>query len=138
MRAILLAFLAVSAAPAMAQHHGQRPAPAVSPQAEDHDHASEADERAVLATIDRVFAALAAKDKAAMLNEVVPEGRATANDLGANRRVRGMSWPAFVDYLAQIPGRPVQRLVQPHVHVEGDIAMIWSRYELEIDGRFVN
>jgi len=47
-----------------------------------------------------------------------------------------MGWAEFAGGLSRIPGRPMERLIEPHVHVEGDIAMIWSRYEFELDGRF--
>lgn len=138
-----MAFAAVAlltAAPALAQHqghagHAAHPAPA-QPAAEAHAHASADDRRAVLAVADRMFAALAAKDSAALLAEVVPEGRATANELGARRGVTSVAWPQFAAHLPRIPGRPMERLIDPHVHVEGDIAMIWSRYEFELDGRF--
>ena len=120
-----------------AQQHGQHGARPAQGQ-EDHAHASEADQRAVLAVVDRMFAALANKDKAALLAEVVPEGRATAAHRGPDGRPRvdTQLWPAFADQLAQANVRLSERLIDPHVHVEGDIAMIWSRYEFEIDGRF--
>lgn len=125
-----------------AQHppvHGPRhPAPPPPPGGEEHAHASQADERAVLAVVERMFAALTAKSPQALLAEVVPEGRATANVLGRNRGIDGVAWPEFAAHLPRIPGRPVERLIGPHVHVEGDIAMIWSRYEFELDGRFLH
>jgi hypothetical protein len=114
--------------------HGARP----GQEREDHAHASEADRREVLAVVDRMFAGLAAKDRDAIMAEVVPEGRATANTLGARRNVISEAWPVFTQHIARIPGRPVERLIGPHVHVEGDIAMIWSRYEMELDGRFLH
>lgn len=91
----------------------------------------------MLAVVDRLFAGLAAKNPQALMAEVVPEGRATANDVNSHR-VNSIAWPAFVEHIARIPGRPVERLIDPHVHVEGDIAMIWSRYEIELDGRFLH
>lgn len=148
----IAAALLLAAAPAAAQQaghgqHGAHPAPQPPPphghrappaQAEAGDHAHAiADERAaVIAVADRMFAALTAKDSAALLAEVVPEGWATANDLGPQRRVQSLPWSQFAAHLPRIPGRPVERLIDPHVHVEGDIAMIWSRYEFELDGRF--
>ncbi len=146
----IAAAVLLAAAPAAAQHQGhqahqeppvpQNPLPhghrAPPAQHGDHAHAGADDRRAVLAVTERMFAALAAKDGAALLAEVVPEGRATANDLGPRRGVRSMSWADFAGGLARIPGRPMERSIEPHVHVEGDIAMIWSRYEFTLDGRF--
>jgi hypothetical protein len=133
------------AAPAVAQDHGQHGAQhggqahAAPQAAAAHDeHAGEADKAAVMAIVNRMFEALTAKNGAALLAEVAPEGRATATVAGPTHRVSIMPWPDFAAHLAQIPGRPVERLIDPHVHVEGDIAMIWSRYEFEMDGRFLH
>jgi hypothetical protein len=128
MKMVFLFGLTALAAPAAAQ-------PPSSAAAERPAHAS-GDERAVLAVVDRMFAALAARDSRALLAEVVPEGRATANLLGPDRRVRSVAWPAFAERIAQGRERLAERLIGPHVHVEGDIAMIWSRYEFDVDGRF--
>lgn len=139
MRMTLAALFLAAAAPAAAQEHGQhgQHQPAVRQGAMSGDgHASAADRAAVLAVADRTFAALERRDSAALLAEVVPEGRATANLLGANRRVVSRSWPEFATGLSRGTERLTERLIDPHVHVEGDIAMIWSRYEFEIDGRF--
>lgn len=141
MRRTVAAIALTMAAPAFAQpnpHAGHGTQPARQPVQERHDHAQGEDQRAVLAVAERMLASLTAKDKAALLAEVVPEGRATASVMEPSRRVMSIAWPAFADHLAQIPGRPVERLIEPHVHVAGDIAMIWSRYEFEIDGRFTH
>jgi hypothetical protein len=140
MRRLILVTLALMAAPAAAQDHSQHqqqaPAAPAARQAGADEHASAADRAAVLAVVDRLFAALGRRDRAALLAEVVPEGRATANLLGASRRVITSAWPEFADRLAGGTERLAERLVEPHVHVAGDIAMIWSRYEFDIDGRF--
>ena len=132
---ILAGALAFLAAPAVAQDHGQHHS---APPAAHDAHAGEADRVAVLAVIDRMFAALAAKNPSALMAEVVPEGRATATVHGPVPRISGLGWADFAAHVARIPGRPVERLIDPHVHVEGNIAMIWSRYEVELDGRFLH
>jgi hypothetical protein len=134
MRNLILGAFALAAVPAAAQDQGQHRQHGAAQQ--QPAAAPAADQAAVLATIDRMFAALAAKDGAALLAEVVPEGRATATT--ESGRMSSRSWPEFAGHLAQIPGRPVERLISPHVHVEGNIAMIWSRYEIELDGRFLH
>lgn len=120
MRPIVFALLLATAAPAAAQH------------------AEEPDARAVMATVDQLFGALASKDRAALLGAVVPEGRATSAgvDETGRPRVHSTDWTAFADGLARAPDGMRERLIDPHVHVEGDIAMIWSRYEFEINGAF--
>ena len=101
-------------------------------------HAPEGDEAAVLATVDRLFGALASRDRAALLGAVVPEGRATSagTDAAGRPQIRSTDWTAFADGLAGSTDALRERLVNPHVHVEGDIAMIWSRYEFERNGAF--
>lgn len=134
-RLAIAAAALLAAAPAAAQHQGHG-AHATHDATGHRGHASADERRAVLAVTDRMFAALTAKDSAALLAEVVPEGRATSNDLGPRRNVRSTAWSEFAAHLPRIPGRPVERLIDPHVHVEGDIAMIWSRYDFTLDGRF--
>ena len=120
MRQMVLALLLATATPAAAQHAG------------------EGDSAAVLATVERLFGALASKDRADLLGAVVAEGRATATGVDDAGRpyVQSMDWTTFADRLAGMTDRLRERLIDPHVHVEGDIAMIWSRYEFEIDGAF--
>jgi hypothetical protein len=140
-RQAIVAGLLLSAAPVMAQPHGahgQGGHAAPTAPRENHGHAAQEDQRAIMAVVDRMFAALAAKSPEALLAEVVPEGLATASQHGADRGVHSVRWPEFAAHLARIPGRPAERLIDPHVHVEGDIAMIWSRYEFELDGRFLH
>ena len=119
-RPLLLALLAMTAAPAAAQPAG------------------EADSAAVMASVDQLFGALASKDRAALLGAVVPEGRATSAgvDEAGRPRILSSDWTTFADRLALSTEQLRERLIDPHVHVEGDIAMIWSRYEFERNGAF--
>ena len=120
MRNMILALMLFAAAPAAAQP------------------ADEADSRAVLATVDQLFGALASKDRADLLGAVVPEGRATSAGTNETGRpeVVSVDWTTFADRLARMTDNLRERLIDPHVHVEGDIAMIWSRYEFERNGAF--
>ncbi|MBC7987459.1 MAG: nuclear transport factor 2 family protein [Sphingomonadaceae bacterium] len=101
-------------------------------------HASAEDSAAVLATVDALFAALGAKDGAAMLALTAPEGVATASftDETGEARIVSRSWADFAGRLAAIEGTPAERAIDPHVHVDGDIAMVWTAYEFTFDGRF--
>ncbi len=120
MRPMFLALLLITAAPAAAQH------------------TEEADRAAVMATVEQLFGALASKDRAALLGAVVAEGRATSAgaDAAGRPQINSTDWTTFADRLARMTDRLSERLIDPHVHVEGDIAMIWSRYEFEINGAF--
>ena len=106
--------------------------------AQPAEHARETDEAAVMATVDRLFGALASKDRAALLGAVVAEGRATSAGVDAQGRpeIHSTDWTTFADRLARATEQYRERLIAPHVHVEGDIAMIWSRYEFERNGAF--
>ena len=94
-----------------------------------------AEEQAVLAPINRFFAALAAKDAAGMLAEAQPEGRLTANVQGKPPRV--MSWREFTERFKPNQGPALrERLVGvPAIEIDRDIAMVWSWYEFLIDGK---
>jgi hypothetical protein len=121
---MFLALLLATATPAAAQHA---------------EHAQDADRAAVLATVDQLFGALASRDRAALLGAVVPEGRATSagfDEEAPQPRITSTDWTTFADRLALMTDRLRERLIDPHVHVEGDIAMIWSRYEFERNGAF--
>ncbi|QNA84505.1 nuclear transport factor 2 family protein [Sphingomonas sp. So64.6b] len=112
--------------------------PAAAQQAPATDHGSKEDAAAVLATIDTMFKALAAKDAAGIIAVTVPEGRATGTgvtDTGEHR-VTSSDWAGFAARLAKIPGKPVERNIDPHVHVDGDIAMVWTPYVFTLDGKF--
>jgi hypothetical protein len=131
----VLALLLALATPQAHAQHSVPPAPTSAP-----EHASEADEAAVIAVIDRMFAALAAKDAAGIAATTWPEGRGT----GTRRWADGKSfastrtWEEFGRGLASIPGTPAERNINPHVHVDGDIAMVWTPYIFTIDGAFAH
>jgi len=116
------AFALCVAAPVFAQHQ---------------KHGADDESRAVLATIDRMFDALATKDPAAMAAVTIAEGRATAATIGEDgkEKLHFSTWGAFEQHLAGIPGAPVEKLIDPHVHVEGPIAMVWSPYVFTLDGK---
>lgn len=133
---IISLLLTLAASPAPQQAHAQhRPAP--KPVAAQPEHASKADEAAVIAAIDRMLAALSAKDGAALIAATWPEGRGTGTGKRADGTpfVSSRAWPQFAEGLTQIPGKPVERNIGPHVHVDGDIAMVWTPYVFTIDGK---
>ncbi|SOB87720.1 hypothetical protein SAMN06297144_2856 [Sphingomonas guangdongensis] len=92
---------------------------------------------AVLAPIERMFAALTARDGAALLAQTRPEGRATAVVTRADgtKTVANRSWPEFVARLPAGTERLEERLTGPAVEIDGDIAMVWSPYVFTSDGK---
>lgn len=94
---------------------------------------ADADAAAVLAPVNALFAALAARDGQAVLAQTLPQGRATAVDAGG--QLRPMSWQEFAAGLKPGPERLEEQLTDPAIDVDGDIAMVWSPYVFRINGQ---
>lgn len=91
--------------------------------------------QAVLAPVNAVFAALAAKDGALITPHLDPEARMTAVVARpAGTQIRRMSGTEFAAGLQ--PGGPALEEVMPDpiVAIDGDVAMVWGRYVFRIDG----
>lgn len=98
---------------------------------------ADADAANVMAPIDAMFRGLAARDGAAILAQVRPEGSATvvADKADGTRAVRRQSWADFAAGVKPGPERYEERLTDPAIEVDGDIAMVWSPYVFTIDGK---
>ncbi|HET7776952.1 MAG TPA: nuclear transport factor 2 family protein [Rudaea sp.] len=98
-----------------------------------------ADVKAVLATVNELFVAFEAGDAAAMLRHVYPEGRVTASGLrgdGASN-LRQQTWTVFAGRIK--PDAAFQeRISDPQVHIDGDIAMVWAPFVVRIGGKVSN
>ena len=92
---------------------------------------------AVLAPVNAMFAALTASDGAAMLAQVWADGNATVaiEREDGTRAVRTMRWADFAAGLKPGPQRVEERMINPAVDIDGDIAMIWAPYQYLVDGR---
>jgi hypothetical protein len=95
------------------------------------------DESAAMATVDRMFAGLAARDGQAILAVVRPEGGANVavERPDGSRVVRHLSWTEFAAGLKPGPEKYREALTDPVVRVDGDIAMVWGRYTFFLDGK---
>jgi hypothetical protein len=95
------------------------------------------EEAGVMVPIDAMLAALATRDGQALLAQVRPEGGATAVEEMADgtRIIRRTGWSDFAARLKPGPERYAERLTDPAVDIDGDIAMVWSPYVFTIDGR---
>jgi hypothetical protein len=129
MRFTVVPLMLLCAEPVAAQ--GMPAAPAAS-------HARTAEEREVLAAVEAFFAAIHDKDRAAMPAAVIPEGLATAIRVGDGPQpvMRSWHWATYMDNQIANRGTLTERLMAPRVLVERDIAMVWARYELLVDGAF--
>ncbi len=95
------------------------------------------EEAGVMAPINGLFAALAARDGQAILAQVRADGSATVAEEGPDgaRRVRRTGWAEFAAGLKPGPERYAEKLTDAAVDIDGDIAMVWSPYIFTVDGR---
>ncbi len=96
------------------------------------------EEGQVLAPVQRLFDALAAKSPAAVLAEVRPEGHATAivEKPDGTSAITSHEWPAFAQRVAT-PGPKLAEAFTgtPAVEIDGDMAMVWGSYVFTVDGK---
>jgi hypothetical protein len=88
-----------------------------------------AEEGTVLATVDRLLAAMAARDATRVLAEVDPAGRTVVAANGAVRRGTLATLAAGPD-----DGAADMRVGAPAVEIDGDIAMVWTGYVRRVGG----
>lgn len=96
-------------------------------------------DKEVLATIDAVFATLEAGDGPALLKLVYPDGRVTGR--GAFRDSEsGLRSRSFTEYAARMaPGSGfVERITNPVIEQDGDVAMVWAPFTVAIAGKVVS
>lgn len=93
----------------------------------------DADAAAVLAPVTALFAAQEAGDAGAVLRSVYPDGRATSTG-PATAQMRQQSW---ADYAATVTPATAfaQRISNPAIEVDGDIAMVWAPYVVRTGGK---
>ena len=95
------------------------------------------DSRAVTATVQSFFDALAARDQKKILDLVVPKGSISGHgQRGGKARSFTESWPAWVTDLGQGKERLDERMVSPEVRIRGNMASVWTAYTFHIDGKF--
>lgn len=97
------------------------------------------EEAAVLATVDAVFAALEAGDGPALLKHVQPDGRISA--VGARRDgTSGIRQQSFAEYAGRMkPGQGfVERITNPAIEIDDDVAMLWAPFTVVVDGKLGN
>ena len=114
--------------------------PARTPEPAPGSHRDEpADVKAVLVTVNELFVAFETGDAAAMLRHVYADGRVTASGLrgdGASN-LRQQTWTVFAGRIK--PDAAFQeRISDPQIHIDGDIAMVWAPFVVRIDGKVSN
>ncbi|MES2097571.1 MAG: nuclear transport factor 2 family protein [Pseudomonadota bacterium] len=95
------------------------------------------EEGQVMAPIATLFDGLAKRDSTIVLTAMRPDGTATAANENADgtRTVRRMTAIDFAAGIKPGPERYGERLTDPAIEIDGDIAMVWSPYVFLIDGK---
>lgn len=95
-----------------------------------------AEAEAVLAPVNAVFAALAARDGALVTPHLDGRARITVAIEGPEdgATVRRLTGQAFADSLRPGPERLEEVMPDPLVAIDGDIAMVFGRYIFRVDG----
>lgn len=95
--------------------------------------AASSEEKAVLASVQALFDGMAKHDRNAVREQLLPGGMAT---LLRNGRPIQLHFDVFV---AGIPATGTQqieeRIHDPIVHIDDDIALVWAPYEFLSDGK---
>lgn len=100
-------------------------------------HRASPEGAAVLAPVNAVFAALAARDAAGLDAHFDPSAQLTVvheNADGTNR-ITHLTWRQFAGGLQPGPERLEEVLIDPTVAIDGDLAVVWGSYVFRIDGR---
>jgi len=94
--------------------------------------AAPAEEKAVLAPFQALLDGLAKHDRAAMREQLLPGGMAT---LLRNGQPVQLHFDAFVERLP-LTGPPIEeRIHDPLVHIDDDVAVIWTPYDFLVEGK---
>jgi L-asparaginase len=105
----------------------------------DRPRVPAAEAAAVLAPITALFAAFETGDAAAMLRQVHAAGRVTASGTrgDGSSNLRQQSWTEFAARVR--PDRAfAERISDPVIDVDGDIAMVWAPFVVRVGGTISN
>lgn len=98
-------------------------------------HAADSDEeKAVLATIQKVFDGMAAHDAAAIRAVMAEDARLTP--IRGDRPVSSVSVDQFLKGIEGNQAKLLERIWDPKVMVSGRLAAVWAPYDFHSDGKF--
>lgn len=95
---------------------------------------------AVMAPVNAVFGALAARDGALLTPHLDPEARmiVAVERPDGTRTIRRIGGQEFAAGLQPGPERLEEVMPDPIIAIDDDIAMVWGRYLFKIDGAIVH
>jgi hypothetical protein len=94
-----------------------------------------AEEKAVLATIQRLFDSLASKDIATLRAQMLPDGAATLYRQGRFITITLSGVGDREEKLTRGPDHLEERIVHPMVRIDDNVAMVWGAYEATRNGK---
>jgi hypothetical protein len=96
---------------------------------------SKADEQAVLAPFQAFLDGMAKYDQAAMRATVQPEGSVAL--LRKDKVVRN-TLSGFIDHIKPGKDSIEERIYEPLVRVDDNLAIIWARYDFRLNGKVIH
>jgi Putative lumazine-binding len=91
------------------------------------------EERAVLAPLEKVFDGIAKHDRSLAKEQLLPGGMVT---LKRSDRIVQMSFDQFVEHIPATGTEKLEeRIHDPLIRIDDDIAIIWAPYVFSIDGK---
>lgn len=94
------------------------------------------EKKAVIATVQKLFDAMAAKDVAAIQALVLPGTSLSA--LRPNGQASVTPIEKFIENIRTATGSLLERMWDPNVMLEGNIATLWAPYDFHRDGKFTH
>ena len=92
----------------------------------------------VMAPVTALLSAFAARDWAAVLQHVYPDGRVTATGTrSTSSGTRSESWREFAARIGPT-FRFDEQVSDPAIEIDGDVAMVWAPYTVRINGKIAN
>jgi ketosteroid isomerase-like protein len=94
-------------------------------------------EAAVMAPVNALFAAIAARDASAGAAIMRADATATvaSEEADGSVKITHLSRETMLAGIKPGPERYEERLSDPAIEIDGNIAMVWGRYDFLIDGK---
>jgi D-alanyl-D-alanine carboxypeptidase len=97
------------------------------------------EDAAVMGIVNRLFESMQAKQLDVLRGLFIPEGRLISTRLRENQpAMRLLTLDDFVKLVAETKEPFRERMFEPEVRVEGDVATVWGRYDFHVGARLTN
>jgi hypothetical protein len=95
------------------------------------------DEKAVIEVVEQFFQGLSAKDSTALRGAMLPHGTiSSVREIDGRRVVRYQEYEQFFENIAMEENDFLERMWEPMVLINGDVAMLWTPYDFYFNGSF--